>query len=162
MKKTLYVLFSIAIGLALLTGCGNDSLHNAKVTTDWKPTLYENINNVEGITMQVKKGTESSTGLTVIIENHSDKDTIYGKDFLLEKKIKDTWYQVPVELKGNFGFNDIGYDLTPSESSEWTVEWEWLYGKLDPGEYRIVKDISLLRKTGDYTEYHLIANFTIK
>ncbi|WP_228550169.1 immunoglobulin-like domain-containing protein [Salinibacillus xinjiangensis] len=111
--------------------------------------------------MIVKEGAVSSTGLTVIFENNSDKQCVYGEEFWLEKKIKGNWYQVPIALDGNYGFNSIGYNLDPSDVKEWTVDWDWLYGSLDPGEYRIVKDILDFRKAGDYDKYYLTADFTI-
>ncbi len=111
--------------------------------------------------MIVKEGTVSSTGLTVIFENNSNKQCVYGEDFWLEKKIKGRWYQVPVALDGNYGFSSIGYDLASSDVKEWTADWDWLYGSLDTGEYRILKDILDFRKAGDYDKYHLTAEFTI-
>ncbi|MBU9711892.1 immunoglobulin-like domain-containing protein [Evansella tamaricis] len=111
--------------------------------------------------MIVKEGTVSSTGLTVIFENNSDKQCIYGEYFLLEKKMEGRWYQLPVTLDGNYGFNDIGYDLNPSDAREWAVDWKWLYGSLDTGDYRIVKDILDFREAGDYDKYYLTAEFTI-
>ena len=67
---------------------------------------------------------------------------------MLEKKIKGDWYQVPTIID-EYGFNDIGYDLTPSsEAQEFKIDWDWLYGKLDPGEYRLIKNILDFRGTG--------------
>lgn len=111
--------------------------------------------------MFIKEGTVSPTGLTVLFENNSDKRWIYGEYFLLEKKMKGKWYQVPIALEENYGFRDIGYDLDSSDVREWTVDWDWLYGSLDTGEYRIVKDILDFRKAGDYDKHYLTAEFTI-
>ncbi|WP_100407833.1 immunoglobulin-like domain-containing protein [Bacillus solitudinis] len=158
MKRYLCSLFCLAISLTLLSGCNSDQ---SVETTDWKPTKYETVNNLDGVTMIVKEGTVSSTGLTVIFENNSNKQCVYGEDFWLEKKIKGRWYQVPVALDGNYGFSSIGYDLASSDVKEWTADWDWLYGSLDTGEYRILKDILDFRKAGDYDKYHLTAEFTI-
>jgi hypothetical protein len=151
----------MAISLILLSGCGSYSNSKSNEATDWEPTIYETVNNIDGVTMVVKEGTVSPTGLTVTFENNSDKQCTYGDYFLLEKKIKGRWYQVPVALDGNYGFNDIGYDLASSDVREWTVVWDWLYGSLDIGEYRIVKDILDFRKAGDYDKYYLTAEFTV-
>ena len=32
------------------------------------------------------------------------------------------------------------------------VNWEWLYGKLAPGKYRINKEVMDFRETGDFDE----------
>ena len=111
--------------------------------------------------MTVKKGTASSTELTVAFENNSNSQCIYSEYFWLEKKINGRWYQVPVAIDGNYGFNDIGYDLASGDDGEWAVDWDWLYGSLDTGEYRIVKNILDFRGSGEYDTYYLTADFTI-
>jgi hypothetical protein len=152
----------IVLCLILIVGCSNANEGiNAGENTDWELTNYETVNDLDGVTMIVKKGTDTSIGLTVVFDNNSDKQCIYGADFLLEKKIDGRWYQVPVAIKGNYGFDAIGYDLNSSNVSEWKVDWNWLYGRLDTGEYRIVKDILDFRKAGDYDKYYLAAEFTI-
>lgn len=130
-------------------------------TTDWKPTLYETVNNFDGVTMTVKKETALSAKLTVIFKNNSSSQCIYGEYYCLEKKINGRWYQVPVVIDGSYGFNSIGYDLASGDDREWVADWDWLYGSLGAGEYRIVKDISDFRGTGDYDIYYLAAEFTI-
>jgi hypothetical protein len=130
-------------------------------TTDWKPTTFETLNNFEGVTMSVKEGAVSPSKLTVVFENKSSSQCIYGEPYWLEKKIDGAWYQVPVAIK-SYGFTSIGYILAPGDKSEWTEDWNWLYGNLDAGEYRIVKDILDFRKTGDYDTYYLAAEFSIE
>ncbi|WP_391205525.1 immunoglobulin-like domain-containing protein [Psychrobacillus sp. L4] len=143
------------------TEYGSSSNSDSNETTDWEPTIYETVNNLDEVTMIAKEGTVSSTGLTVTFENNSNKQIIYGDPSLIEKKIKGKWYQVPDVLSGNYGFNDIGYGLSSQEVKEWTTDWEWLYGNLDKGEYRIVKYILDFREAGDYDKYHLTAEFTV-
>ncbi|KAB8138059.1 hypothetical protein F9U64_06665 [Gracilibacillus oryzae] len=158
MKRFLCSFFFIAICITLLSACGSDQVVETK---DWDPTIYESVNNLDGVTMIVKEGTVSSTGLTVTFENTSDKRCIYSEDFLLEKKIEGTWYQVPFVPGTSYGFNEPGYELDSSNASDWTVDWEWLYGRLDSGEYRIVKGILDVREPGDYDEHHLTAEFAV-
>lgn len=153
MKKYLYLLLLMALSLTFTSGCAE--------ATDWEPTEYENVNNFDGVNMTVKEETVSSTGLIVVIENNSDSQCIYSEDFVLEKKIKGSWYQVPVIIGEDYGFNDIGYNLASEENEEWAVEWDWLYGSLDTGEYRIIKNVLDFRDTGDFDQYKLAAEFKI-
>lgn len=178
MKKYLYLGVCMAISLVLLVGCGNYG-NNVSVVetenavtatasdqpaepTDWVPTTIEAVNGFDGVTMNAKDGTVSSTGLTAIFKNDSSSQCIYGDYFSLEKKINGSWYQVPVAIVGNYGFNSIGYDLPSGKNGELAVDWDWLYGSLDAGEYRIVKDILDFRGTGDYNTYYLAAEFMIQ
>jgi hypothetical protein len=65
-------------------------------------------------------------------------------------------------VEGDYGFVDIGYDLSPGEENKWDVDWKWLYGSLEAGEYRIITDILDFRATGDYDTYYLAAEFIIE
>lgn len=134
---------------------------NKNDTKDWEPTPHELVNDFKGVSMVVKEDSVTPTGLTIVFENNSDEQGIYSDDFLLEKKINNDWYQVP-PLMDEYGFNDIGYDLLPSEKEELVIEWSWLYGSLDPSEYRIIKTVLDFRVTGDFDEYYLAAEFAIE
>lgn len=113
--------------------------------------IYTYFVNFDDVTMTVEKGTITSTSLTVAFKNNSSSQCLYGEYFGLEKGINGIWYQVPVIIDGNYGFNDIGYKLASKEESEWTVDWEWLYGSLNTGKYRIVKDIQIFELQGIMT-----------
>ncbi|MDN4493002.1 immunoglobulin-like domain-containing protein [Ureibacillus aquaedulcis] len=143
------------------TEYGSSSKSGSTEATEWEPTIYEKVNNLDGVTMIAKEGTVSSTGLTVIFENNSNKHINYGESFLLEKKINGKWYEIPDILGGNYGFNDVGYGLEPFEVTELYFDWDWLYGNLDNGEYRIVIDINDFRDAGDFDKYHLTAEFIV-
>lgn len=48
-----------------------------------------------------------------------------------------------------------------NDSCEWEVNWEWLYGTLSEGKYRIGKEIIDFRGTGDYDSAIYFAEFEI-
>ncbi len=48
-----------------------------------------------------------------------------------------------------------------NDSCEWDVNWEWLYGVLAEGKYRIGKEITDFRDTGDYDSAIYYAEFEI-
>lgn len=183
MKKYLLFYVSVAISCGIFIGCSNSdnnissvvkgSIHTESAakenvlgklddTTDWEPTNYKTVNNFSGVTMSIKKEAVTANGLTVVFKNSSDKMGMYGSTFSLEKKVNGKWYQVPVVFKGNYVFTDIGYKADYGKDREWKVEWKWLYGSLNAGEYRIVKDILDFRKTGDYDKYFMAAEFTLQ
>ncbi|MCW3491653.1 immunoglobulin-like domain-containing protein [Dethiobacter alkaliphilus] len=73
---------------------------------------------------------------------NSNSQYTIGMHFSLEKMSNGRWYQLPVNIDPNSGFNeDFVSPLAPSRVVQ-LADWEWLYGTLDTGEYRIVKDIS--------------------
>lgn len=166
----------VSISLALLAGCGNlgsiaaqgqndvigDSSGEIAGEPDWEPTIFDTVNDIEGVTMAVKEGTVSPTGLTVTLENSSGGECIYGEYFWLEKEMGKKWYQVPVTFEGDYAFDDIGYILTAESPSEWSVNWEWLYGSLDAGRYRIVKNVLVSTDSGEYDTHYLAAEFVLQ
>lgn len=113
-----------------------------------------------GVTMTLVNATD--TELTVSIASDRENTCIYGEYYSIEYFKDGTWYILPYVADGNVGFNDIGYELTKGESREWSTNFEWLYGKLPAGQYRIVKDIADFRSTGDYDKYYISTEFTIK
>ncbi|OLS03218.1 immunoglobulin-like domain-containing protein [Tissierella creatinophila] len=112
--------------------------------------------------MSTKEHSVNPKGLTLLFLSKSYNEVIYGESFILEKKIDGIWYEYPIVIDGEYGFKDIGYELPPGEEREFKVDWQWLYGELEPGEYRIIKDISNLEDSGDYKTYYLAAEFEIE
>ena len=158
MMKNLLFANTLLVSVLLVT-CGNGKGDSTE-TRDWESTQYDTVNNFDGVSMTVKEGSISPTKLTVIFENNSNKQGVYGEYFSLEKEIEGDWYQVPTIID-EYAFSDIGYELGPSEIEEFTIDWDSLYGSMDTGKYRIVKDISDFRGAGDYDKYYLAAQFII-
>src|SRR5665648_815629 len=115
MKKIFFLTLTLLVSV-LLVACGNGN-GDTTATNEWESTHYDTVNNFDGASMNIKEGSVSPTGLTVIFENNSDKQGVYSDDFLVEKEIKGDWYQVPTIID-EYGFNDIGYQLPPSENKE--------------------------------------------
>ncbi|WP_026477898.1 immunoglobulin-like domain-containing protein [Alkaliphilus transvaalensis] len=165
LKKTYYI-SCILIVVSLIAGC---STYSNKLSIsgeinelEWDASIYHTLNSFDSVKMTVINDSISNTGLTLYFENSSNYNCIFGEHYWLEKKINGNWYRVPVMIEGNYGFNDIGYNLSSGSDANWTVDWKWLYGSLDSGEYRIIKDILNFRSAGDFDTYYLAAEFLIK
>lgn len=107
----------------------------------------------------------SSTGATLVFRNYDvdapTGDLEYGDDFMLEVQKGDIWEEVPISLEGNYAFNSIAYTIPTKGISERELDWEWLYGALAPGTYRIRKSIHDFRGSGDFDEYTAYAQFIL-
>ena len=88
-------------------------------------------------------------------------DLQYGDDFIIEKNIKGEWKEAPIVIAGNYGFNAIAYPITKDEVTNFVIDWEWLYGELEPGEYRIGKEVMDFIETGSYDKYMVYVHFII-
>lgn len=85
----------------------------------------------------------------------------FGDDFELEVQKNGKWESVPVAVEGEIAFNDIAHIIAPGQSTEAELNWEWLYGELPAGEYRIGKVIHDFRGTGDFDKYTVYAHFIL-
>lgn len=132
MKKILSVLLVGGI-LLLLTGCSSDN----RVDQNFEPT------EIEGISMLIKENTLTDRGATVVIYDTNGKGTyIYGSSFRVDKKENGEWVK-PKETGQNCGFNEMAYYVNDNGILEMEQNWDCMYGSLEAGTYRLVKDISL-------------------
>lgn len=112
------------------------------------------------IIMQVKDGTADASGITVTLKNVTETEYTYGENYTVQRKTDNGWVDVEPVIE-NYGFDDIAYLLPATESKEIMIDWEWLYGKLPAGDYRMVKEALFVRSPGDYDTFTLLAAFTI-
>ena len=125
--------------------------------------IPESENDTIAVIMSVTNVTPS--GLNVHFRQYDtskNSEFIYGESYKLQVLNGDTWEDVP-PIIDNGGFNDIGYILPAGGEATMETDWEWLYGRLAPGTYRITKSIL----DGDRTAhvnipiYFLTAQFII-
>lgn len=115
---------------------------------------------LDGVTMEVIEC--SDTSVTVRITNDTDKDIQCGSDFCLKIQDEETgeWWEMEAVID-NFAFTAEAYTIQRDSPYEKVIDFEWLYGKLEPGRYRIVKTVMDVRGTGDHTDYIFTADFKI-
>ena len=123
----------------------------------------ESENDEIAVIMEVTNVT--ATGLTVHFRQYDERETgtlIYGEQYWLERQEGDDWIQVPTIIDV-YAFHDIGYIIPKTDESTLETEWEWLYGKLSSGTYRITKTVDQHKNYGDgvYATYQLTAQFVI-
>ena len=178
MKTITAMIISCICLLGLLAGCSRPSDETALTdqASDKKASVDQasdeaddhevntcTVNDFGGAAMRVLEDTVSPAGLTVEITSTNDNECIYGSWYSLETCIDDVWYVLPYAYdgEGEIGWTAEGYSVNKGESREDVIDWAWLYGELEPGQYRIVKDILDFRETGDFDKYYLAAEFSI-
>lgn len=80
-------------------------------------------------------------GAILIIRDMNQEPYIYGEWYKIEKEVDGKWCELEPFLD-NYGFNDIGYLVDQNNEVTFTIDWEWLYGKLPKGNYRILKEVN--------------------
>lgn len=125
----------------------------------WHVFAYQE-NDLEGVSMEVIENTNHT--MTLEIKNTLDSQLQYGDYYLLEKYEEDidTWISV-FYLDSNIGFHDIAYLVEKGKSSTWSTDWASMYGELEPGKYRIVKEVQVYQESGEFSSHTLTAEFKI-
>ena len=86
----------------------------------------------------------SNVGANLIIRREDDDDgaeVIYGEAYILQRQVDGEWQDAET-VPDNYGFPMVGYNVPGGEEASIYYNWEWLYGALEPGEYRMVWDVS--------------------
>ena len=109
------------------------------------------------VTLTIKDGTLTKTGVTVIVKNNSDRKVRYGASFELEIKKHGEWHKIDVYTTQWFQSSAVVLD--PGQSREMEHGFG-AYGKLRRGRYRIIKDMAY--ESGKYEEFNVAVEFTIK
>ncbi len=115
-----------------------------------------------GLTLSVKDVTAS--GLTLVCAQSGGEPTgelQTGSDYHLIVLKDGTWQDVPTIIE-EYGWNAIAYIVEKDDSTEFEIKWEWLYGKLPAGTYRLTKGFTDFRKSGEYDNFTYWTEFEIK
>ena len=122
MKK---VVVFVLILFLFITGCSNS-----------KETKLSNIKNVS-----INISNVSPSGATILIKDTNKNPYKYEEWYEIETKINNKWVKVNPVIK-DYGFNLVEYNVNENKEVEFILEWEWLYGKLEPGNYRLLKRVN--------------------
>ena len=92
------------------------------------------------------------TGLTLVYgqkEGNPTGQVQWGEDYRLSVFEEGTWRAVPIIIENAF-WDGIAYGFAGDEDLEASISWEWLYGELPAGYYRLVKEFMDFRGTADF------------
>lgn len=123
----------------------------------------EVLNNL-GIYLEAKNVTPE--GLTIVCK-HSGGENIEelktGSFYVIQKYEETNWIDVPyLPQEYDIAWTSEAWIINKENTTEWDVNWKWLYGELPVGEYRIGKEIMNFRSTGNYDKEMIYTNFTIR
>ena len=116
-----------------------------------------------GIRLSVENVTKgSATVKCTQFEGFPTGDLQTGSWYEIERFDGEKWqkveYKVPEE---SVVWNSMAYVINKNDETRWDFQWEWLYGELEKGHYRIAKEIMDFRKAGDFTKDIYYAQFFV-
>lgn len=144
--------FLMAAVLLFVAGCGQTA----------NPDLSGEEPDEWGITLSAEDVT--NVGMTLVCTQSGGKfkgELQTGSPFFLERFVEGEW--LPVSTKPEeVAWTMVALGIQPNATTKWKVDWEFLYGYLEPGTYRMAKEIMDFRGTGKYTEKTYYAEFSIE
>ena len=110
--------------------------------------------------MEILKGTLTSTGMTIQITNQSEEEIFCGEDYKLQYLKGEEWLDVPYVID-NWAFNEPAY-VIGQQALRMEVDWEWLYGELPAGTYLFTKTAGVEGETDTNGEINLGVMFSLE
>ncbi|NLJ90619.1 MAG: hypothetical protein GX323_06935 [Clostridiales bacterium] len=175
-RKYVYLIYGI-LCLSFLYGCSNkeSSVLELRPSSDtnkegFKESLidpcleasqHEDLSDNSSIKMEVEEGSASPLGLKLTLKNLSKKEIAFNEEYTLEKKLGDSWYKVPFQVDDH-RCGGIGYELPFLQSRKLDLNWKDIYGELEPGNYRIIKDFNDSRRQSSYNRTYIASEFALE
>ena len=121
-------------------------------------------------------GTHDEWGIFVYAENISPKGITFcceqfggfhsgelqtGSAYTLEVLQDEKWVVVDTISNEPLAWNSMAYLIPNKELTKWDINFEYAYGSLNPGKYRVGKNITDFKSAGDceqktyYTEFEI-------
>ncbi len=116
------------------------------------------MNNIENVSMKIKKGTLTNSSATIIITDTNKDHYEYGLPFRIDKLENGVWKML--EITGDGAFNLPAFGVDKNNKLELNQDWSHLYGELKPGKYRLVKDVCI--SDGCNAQKYFSVEFTIE
>ncbi len=137
------------------------------------------VNTVYAITLKTPANrAENNLGITLTAENITPTNATLkctqsggeptgelqtGSWYILESwTLENGWNEMPYAIEGEIGWTAEAWMIPFEDTCEWEIDWEWLYGVLPAGKYRIGKEIMDFRGSGDYDRQVIYAEFEIQ
>lgn len=124
----------------------------------------DNIQEDWGVILEAQNVT--SKGLTLVchqscLEEECELST--GSYFVIQKLEDEGFVDVSFAPQDyDIAWTMEAWIIAMDSTTSWDVDWEWIYGELPSGEYRLGKEIMKFNGPGDYETEMIYAHFTIK
>lgn len=155
-----------------MNGAVSDSVTGAYTTGADYNTSAEDVMTDEGfpdwgLYLSVKNVTPS--GLTLVVTQTGGNPTgelQTGEPYRLISLVDGTWKVVeelplPEGVDGR-GWNSMAYLIQKGETKEFDINWEWIFGELPTGTYRLIKEFMDFKETGNYDTFEYWVEFVIQ
>ena len=163
MKKWLIFALALCLGAVMVWKSSEKTATLEHATVSQQKAAQQETLVDWGVTMVVKNATPS--GCTLEISQLGGKPTgevECGEDYHVQALTDDGWHNLNIIID-NYAVPAIAYIVSAECPRSFNLNWEYRYGVLLPGTYRVAKEFMDFRGTGDYDEaYHFSQPFVIE
>ena len=117
----------LAILCLTLTGCQGTPKQEVDIPFNPNYTL----------TIELDGESINNKWLSFAFSEYMENPNTYGEWYEIEKFVDNVWLKV--STINTCEFNDVGLQVDDDKSIVFNINWEYCYGALESGEYRIVK-----------------------
>lgn len=128
MKKGIAVLLALLCMLAFAGCSGNPD------------TQFATVNEMEGVTLELKADTLQTTGGTFLLTNGTEGEVHYRDAYHMEKKDADGHWKEFVGT-ANAQWDDETVTVPAGETVELPINWKNLCGGIGAGEFRLIIEV---------------------
>ena len=172
----LIVVLILAIGMAACASNSPGTPAPDAAGTGLQPPVSEVPDNygAEGSVLPTQE--ENSLGITLTLENltrtgakivciqsggENVNELNTGSYYILERLTESGWVEVEQrELGGELAWTAEAWLVNLSGTTTWDLNWEWLYGKLPDGHYRMGKEFMNFQAPGKYDHLMVYVEFS--
>lgn len=117
-------------------------------------TTSTNHRSRNNVSLTIQEGSLTKTGATIVITDTNESPYTYGEWFRIDKKQGEEWKELK-PITDQYAFNEIAWIVGKDGTVKDTVDWSDLYGTLEKGEYRLVKEVYDTEKFYIWTEFSI-------
>ena len=135
-----------------------------KMLSSYMPPEFMIFEETWGITLTAETVTPTSATIKCTQSGGEPTGELHtGSWYILETWTQENgWKEMPYIIDGEIGWEDIAWIIPMDGTCEWEINWEWLYGTIPAGKYRIGKELMDFRGTGDFDKAIYFVEFSIE
>ena len=117
-----------------------------------------------GITLTAENVTQTSATIKCTQSDGEPTGELQtGSWYILENWTQENgWKEMPYVIDGEIGWTSEAWMIPMNGTCEWEINWEWLYGTIPEGKYRIGKELMDFRGPGDFDKAIYFVEFSIE
>ena len=134
-----------------------------RMLSSYFPPEFRIFEETWGINLTAENITSTSATIKCVQSGGEPTGELHtGSWFIIENWTQENgWKEMPYVVEGDIAWTEEAWMITTDDVCEWDINWEYLYGAIPEGKYRIGKEIMDFRGPGDFDKAIYYAEFII-